>query len=105
MNDCISRQAVIDIIFAECSGTKLNIDFAKVLLLQRAIKALPSINPQEKIGHWFIDERPESNKEIVCSNCDQPIFKYHKLNFDYRPKYCPDCGCRMVGDDNEQATD
>lgn len=47
--DCISRQAVRDTIFAECSGTKLDIDFAKVLLLQRAIKALPSVTPQEPI--------------------------------------------------------
>lgn len=44
--DAISRQAVIDTIFTECSGTKLDIDFAKVLLLRRAIKSLPSVNPQ-----------------------------------------------------------
>lgn len=42
--DTISRHAVRDTIFAECSGEKLDIDFAKVLLLQRAIKALPSVN-------------------------------------------------------------
>ena len=47
-------------------------------------------------GHWFIDERPESDREVVCSNCDQPIFKYHKLDFDYRPKYCPNCGAKMI---------
>ena len=48
-----------------------------------------------ELGQWFIDERPESNREVICSNCDQPIFKYHKLDFDYRPKYCPNCGKRM----------
>ena len=46
-------------------------------------------------GHWYIDERPESNRKVICSNCEQPIFKYHKLNFDYRPKYCPNCGADM----------
>lgn len=60
-----------------------------------AIKALdqePQIRPK---GYWFVDERPESNREVVCSNCDQPIFKYHKLDFDYRPKFCPNCGAKM----------
>lgn len=46
--DCVSRQAVRDTIFAECSATKLDIDFAKILLLQRAIKALPPVIPQSK---------------------------------------------------------
>ena len=50
---------------------------------------------EPKTGHWFVDERPESDKEIICSNCEQPIFKYHKMNFDYRPKYCPNCGAKM----------
>lgn len=54
--DCIGRQAVIDTIFAECSGEKLDIDFAKVLLLRRAIKALPPIIPQE--SKWIpVSER------------------------------------------------
>ena len=50
---------------------------------------------EPKTGHWFIDERPESNREIICSNCEQPIFRYHKLDFDYRPNYCPNCGAKM----------
>lgn len=50
---------------------------------------------EQKMGCWFIDERPESNREIICSNCEQPIFKFHKLDFDYRPHYCPNCGTKM----------
>lgn len=61
--------------------------------LQMAIKALEQ---EPKTGHWFVDERPESDREIICSNCEQPIFKYHKMDFDYRPKYCPNCGAKMV---------
>lgn len=48
--DAVSRQAVIDTIYHEFSGENLDIDFAKVLLLQRKIKALPSVN-QQKIGY------------------------------------------------------
>lgn len=45
--DCVSRKAVRDTIFAECSGENLDIDFAKVMLLQRAIKAIHSVTPPE----------------------------------------------------------
>lgn len=63
---------------------------------------LSSVTPQQNTGHWFIDERPESDRELVCSNCDQPIFKYHKLEFDYRPKYCPNCGANMKSEDKNE---
>ena len=50
---------------------------------------------EQRTGHWFVDERPESNREVICSNCEQPAFKYHKLDFDWRPIYCPNCGAKM----------
>ena len=55
----------------------------------------------DKTGHWFVDERPRSDREIICSNCEQPIFRYHKLDFDYRPKYCPNCGAKMKSEVQE----
>ena len=61
--DAVSRQAVIDTIFEECSGAKLDIDFAKVLMLQRAIKALPSVTPQEPIS----DKIQKMKSEIADS--------------------------------------
>lgn len=64
-------------------------DIAKSVILK-------ALEHEPKKGHWFVDERPESNREIICSNCEQPIFKYYKLDFDYRPKYCPNCGAKMV---------
>lgn len=54
-----------------------------------------ALEQESRKGHWFIDERPESNRETICSNCEQPIFKYHKLDFDYRPSFCPNCGADM----------
>jgi predicted RNA-binding Zn-ribbon protein involved in translation (DUF1610 family) len=85
-SDVISRQAVID-----ACDQSINL-FEAV----DRIKELAPVTPQPKTGHWFIDERPESDRETICSNCEQPIFKYHKLDFDYRPKYCPNCGARMI---------
>ena len=57
------------------------------------------ISQESRMGYWFVDERPESDREIICSNCEQPIFKYHKMDFDYRPKYCPNCGARMESEE------
>ena len=56
---------------------------------------LAPVKPAKKVGHWFVDERPKSDREIICSNCEQPIFKYHKMDFDYRPNFCPNCGATM----------
>lgn len=60
-------------------------------------KTLKMLQAEPCTGYWFVDERPESNREIICSNCEQPVFKYHKLDFDYRPNYCPNCGAKMEG--------
>ena len=88
--DAISRQAVSDTIFAECSGTKLDIDFAKVLILQRAIKALPSVTSQPKMGYWT----PGSG---LCSCCGKDKFKNFDADIwtDWYPKFCPNCGAKM----------
>ena len=89
MNRLISEQAVIEAI-KEWASHMFTTPTGDLLKL---IKAIPSAEP--KTGHWFVDERPESDREIICSNCEQPIFKYHKMDFDYRPKYCPNCGAKM----------
>lgn len=88
--DAISRQAVRDTIFEECSGIKLDIDFAKVLLLQRAIKALHPVTPQPKIGHWIW----QTEDIYRCSECGEDIHVKEVMNV---PQYvlCPICGTRM----------
>ena len=64
--------------------------------LKDVIKAIENDSTAGKTGYWFVDERPEGNREVICSKCEQPIFKYHKLEFDYRPNYCPNCGAKMI---------
>lgn len=66
-NDAISRKKVIDTIYCECSCENLDIDFAKVLLLQRAIKALPPVTPKSETVTEFADR---------CRECGA---KYGKL--------------------------
>lgn len=61
------------------------------------VEDLPSINLHPKTGHWYID------RKIICSNCEQPVFKYHKIDFDYRPKYCPNCGSYMYETEQQES--
>ena len=95
-DDAISRQEVLNILFYK-SDNNSEVRLSKEL--RDRIKNLPSVKPQSKTGHWFVDERPQSDREIICSNCEQPIFRYHKLDFDYRPKYCPNCGAKMESEE------
>lgn len=72
--DTINRQAVIDTIYTECSGTKLDIDFVKVLLLQKAIKALPSATPQEpRKGYLSIDDVMSVFDDFTCGVVDEDV--------------------------------
>ena len=64
-------------------------------LCRDTAKLLEELEQEPKRGHWYIDERPESDREVICSNCEQAVFKYHKIDFDYRPNYCPNCGADM----------
>jgi len=92
--DYISRQEVLDQIYLWSKDEFLRVtnpfDY-----LQKRINSLSPVIPQPKIGHWLIVERSKSDREVICSNCKQPILKYHKLDCDYRPKYCPNCGYYM----------
>lgn len=92
--DAVSRQQAIEFV-NEVIGGKNELADAIRDGVEAVLSALPSVIPIRPKGHWYIDERPESNREVICSNCEQPIFRYHELYFDYRPKYCPNCGADM----------
>ena len=83
--DCISRQAVLDMMQMRISGKEL----------YKAVYDLPSVTPQPKTGHWIgIDEEPHEDWE--CDNCgfviwaDENIEEFH---------YCPNCGADMRGEE------
>ena len=94
--DCISREAVKETIFIQGSAEKLEIDFAKLLLLQRAIKALPSVTPQPKIGKWIEKTGEEFDAWAECSECGC----VNPFEDDFN--YCPNCGARMTEIENKE---
>lgn len=81
-DDAISRQAVLDLLENTNNGWIIN----KVL-------QLPSVTPQQKIGHW-IYSKAVNTSEIIWSECSE--CKDGERGCAKRMKYCPNCGTKMV---------
>lgn len=80
--DAISRQAVTEIIndIRDCISVE-----GYCAILER-MKKLPSVNPQQKTGHWV-----DTGSGQECSECHEIQYGY-----DSNRKYCANCGFRMV---------
>lgn len=90
--DAISRQAIngyIDYILSHGMGKRKSFEFIK-----KFVANLTPVTPQEpKIGHW-IDDMSIGYHVSICSNCN---WRGHgDTCLIYKPKYCPNCGARMV---------
>jgi len=84
-DDCISREAVLDIIMPYCQDDDGSVgntgDLRNAL---DDIESLPPVTPKEKTGYWIY----KNLKGQFCSACDkQSVWKFN---------YCPNCGLKMV---------
>lgn len=99
--DCISRQAVLDVINFEdkwlfdANGHNANTHIAFNGLESR-VKALPSVTPQRPKGKWKRIAGFEDCNYDKCSVCGvYQLFYYGKPSTNY----CPNCGAEMGGAD------
>lgn len=97
MQDLINRQDAID----AC----LNGFCACVSDCVDEIEKLPSAEPVQKTGKWihredmdFIDQNDVQHIHLMCENCGliHDFFDGHTGQY----KYCPNCGSRMVGEED-----
>lgn len=110
--DCISRQAAIDAMCTVCGNDCDKSEFVynasqdeQVILCPEhyALTQLPSA-PERKTGRWKIREDMYGDTEATCSECgfstvvDQPGNNLHMLSDLH---YCPSCGARMEGGDDD----
>jgi hypothetical protein len=88
--DVISRQAVLDGL-ASIAKAKAKSDAQKSLIgrVMFFVEQLPSVNPT-KTGHR---EYNDIYDHYLCGNCKTVVMDYDN--------YCPNCGARMVGEQNE----
>ena len=81
-DDCISRQIVISTIYDNKSDFKN--DFSQGFFADK-IRDLPSVQPEQKIGHWR-----DTGSGQECSECGEIQYGYD--NFRH---FCANCGRRM----------
>ena len=79
-DDCVSRQAVLDL----CDSK--DPDY-KVIHFKEDVECLPSVTPQQKMGKWIESHIPESTL-CECSVCG---FSCGAYSFNF----CPNCGAKM----------
>lgn len=97
--DAISRQAVIDAIY-DMEILKYRID------LENVIKALPSVKPQEKTGHWVKTPKAVMGEGYMwyCDKCEHQVYQDSSKSYPSE-KYCPNCGTRMVEEQESEVQD
>lgn len=109
-DDCISRQVALDTFgLSEKSrkygGDHSGYDTIMLYEVQDALEALPSVQPKQKTGYfeWKSDGFPEFGN-WHCSEC-QLIVIYHVKKDDKCGipwfNYCPNCGAKMEGGEND----
>ena len=60
--------------------------------LMEEFKTIPTIDAVEVVrGEWI--DKPTKGVRYICSRC--------RGRFDYQWKYCPNCGARMKGADDD----
>lgn len=89
--DYVSREAVLEI-FGDIHPLDYNTN-----AYASTIKALPSVTPQQKTGHWkriSIDKySTHANYWYRCDRCGEDNLG--------DTAWCPSCGCRMEGKNEE----
>ena len=105
MSDLISRQAAIDAIHEDIllkphndSWFRENHEFVTVGYVERTLLAVPSAQPERKRGKW-IDEAYDF---IISGRCSVCGWEAHLYEDDVvGMNYCPNCGAKMDGCEEE----
>lgn len=104
--DLISRQAAIDALYNK--GLSMTA-WCELLAMkwsdiQKCIEQLPSTQPERKKGKWIIDNKEAGRIwHCHCSNCGKDPQDHIGGTENWwlvrLPKYCPNCGLPMRGDE------
>lgn len=66
------------------------------------INEQPTADVQEvKRGYWISERDPDENNRIQCFHCSVCDDDFHYIGAFVATKYCPNCGARMDGDNND----
>ncbi len=90
--DCVSRKDVEDMIFRMGSVEELEIDFAKLLLMRRELKKLPSVKPTAQKGRW-VHHNDDHYDWMECSFCGYG--DEGEVVYGNETPFCPMCGADL----------
>ena len=101
MNDYISRQAAIELLFNED-------DYGKASIYTYDLESLPPADVRENVrGKWIdMDSDLEKYDDIRCSCCMHAftVDAYHWTDIGFIKddlNFCPNCGADMRGESDE----
>ena len=60
------------------------------------IKALPTVQPEPKEGHWIKHETPDGGEQYECSRCGVLWEFTDGTPEDNEAYYCPKCGKKLI---------
>lgn len=70
--------------------------------LCKLVDDVPTADVQEvKHGYWIPERDPDENNRIQCFHCSVCDDDFHYIGAFVATPYCPNCGARMDGDNNE----
>ena len=100
-DDLIRRQDAIE----ELARWIGYIDEDMILRIQIGLKKLPPEKPERKTGKWYIREYEyftcSECGEDYWNSCDSTAEAKELLETGGYPNYCPNCGARMEGEEDE----
>ncbi|HCI73504.1 MAG TPA: hypothetical protein DHV42_03070 [Lachnospiraceae bacterium] len=93
MDDLINREAVLQICREKIWNGADDYDEISAKGIAERVKALPSVQPQQKTGRWIYDgEYKNGMMRMKCSNCRTVI---ETFDCQSRLRYCQNCGSKM----------
>ena len=94
MSDLISREDAIDAVIEYWDGYAKPLDSWDVMNQTRAVlETLPSAEAVQ--GEWIKSKAAKGY--VVCSNCNKLTTNINRKKYNY----CPFCGARMKGGEDE----
>ena len=90
MDEYIKRKAVIDLITRRYENPEI---------CTKEINSIPAADVAPVRHGWWVHEHiSEGYAWVMCSECEAVI---HKILINKRLNYCPNCGAKMDGVDDE----
>jgi DNA-directed RNA polymerase subunit RPC12/RpoP len=96
----IDRKATIDAVNNAFDRETLLTGFVRSIAV-RAIRDMPSAQPDPHEGHWIPHESPDGGEQYECSRCGV-LWEFNDgTPEDNEAYFCPKCGAKMKGEPNE----